>query len=141
MMDNKFHNGNGEDGKHYWLTPPSFTRPSMMSSSLTSIHARSQSHLILTGSRVNGETQTMSTRRLDQSCTTAERKARPHGYVRPSLSSRRARRSSWSTPSISGYSCSLKPAQRFVISETSSGWPLKTTHKEKVLVATSPALY
>ena len=21
-VDNKFHNGNGEDGKHYWLTPP-----------------------------------------------------------------------------------------------------------------------
>lgn len=21
-MDNKFHNGNGSDGKHYWLTPP-----------------------------------------------------------------------------------------------------------------------
>lgn len=20
--DNKFHKGNGEDGKHYWLTPP-----------------------------------------------------------------------------------------------------------------------
>jgi hypothetical protein len=20
--DNKFHQGNGEDGKHYWLTPP-----------------------------------------------------------------------------------------------------------------------
>ena len=22
MIDNKFHNGNGENGKHYWLTPP-----------------------------------------------------------------------------------------------------------------------
>jgi hypothetical protein len=22
-VDNKFHNGNGADGKHYWLTPPS----------------------------------------------------------------------------------------------------------------------
>ena len=22
MIDNKFHNGNGSDGKHYWLTPP-----------------------------------------------------------------------------------------------------------------------
>jgi len=21
-VDNKFHNGNGDDGKHYWLTPP-----------------------------------------------------------------------------------------------------------------------
>lgn len=21
-MDNKFHKGNGEDGRHYWLTPP-----------------------------------------------------------------------------------------------------------------------
>jgi len=21
-MDNKFHKGNGDDGKHYWLTPP-----------------------------------------------------------------------------------------------------------------------
>ena len=21
-MDNKFHRGNGDDGKHYWLTPP-----------------------------------------------------------------------------------------------------------------------
>jgi len=21
-MNNKFHNGNGDDGKHYWLTPP-----------------------------------------------------------------------------------------------------------------------
>ena len=21
-IDNKFHNGNGVDGKHYWLTPP-----------------------------------------------------------------------------------------------------------------------
>ena len=21
-MDNKFHRGNGEDGRHYWLTPP-----------------------------------------------------------------------------------------------------------------------
>ena len=20
--DNKFHRGNGDDGKHYWLTPP-----------------------------------------------------------------------------------------------------------------------
>lgn len=22
VVDNKFHRGNGEDGKHYWLTPP-----------------------------------------------------------------------------------------------------------------------
>ena len=22
MIDNKFHRGNGDDGKHYWLTPP-----------------------------------------------------------------------------------------------------------------------
>ena len=22
VLDNKFHKGNGEDGKHYWLTPP-----------------------------------------------------------------------------------------------------------------------
>lgn len=22
MIENKFHKGNGEDGKHYWLTPP-----------------------------------------------------------------------------------------------------------------------
>lgn len=22
VVDNKFHNGNGDDGKHYWLTPP-----------------------------------------------------------------------------------------------------------------------
>lgn len=25
-MDNKFHNGNGADGKHYWLTPPALMR-------------------------------------------------------------------------------------------------------------------
>lgn len=25
-MDNKFHNGNGTDGKHYWLTPPELMR-------------------------------------------------------------------------------------------------------------------
>jgi hypothetical protein len=24
--ENKFHKGNGEDGKHYWLTPPIFMR-------------------------------------------------------------------------------------------------------------------
>ena len=23
--DNKFHVGNGEDGRHYWLTPPEMT--------------------------------------------------------------------------------------------------------------------
>lgn len=23
IVDNKFHNGNGDDGKHYWLSPPS----------------------------------------------------------------------------------------------------------------------
>lgn len=25
-MDNKFHNGNGFDGRHYWLTPPDLMR-------------------------------------------------------------------------------------------------------------------
>jgi len=27
--ENKFHQGNGADGKHYWLTPPELLRPDM----------------------------------------------------------------------------------------------------------------
>jgi hypothetical protein len=27
VSDNKFHRGNGEDGKHYWLTPPDVYGP------------------------------------------------------------------------------------------------------------------
>lgn len=29
-QDNKFHVGNGSDGKHYWLTPPEVLRPLQM---------------------------------------------------------------------------------------------------------------
>lgn len=135
--DNKFHKGNRDDQKHYWLTPPNSIKNLMMSLILTLIHVLFRCRKVSMALPANGVIPATLIHRSDLSCMKGKRRDQQRGYEKQSLNTKKAKPLFWFIRSINGFSCFLMfSEQKFATWAMLDGSLLRTAQPAKELDGT-----